>query len=179
MKLHFENFIDDLEGLIEFLTSETWSFHGTPNLKAEKIRHGFYNHAYTGDNCKSFWIVLDQNIRVGFIRIFDLQDGDPLFDLRIKSQYRGLGIGIQAVTWLKDYIFNNYPDKNRIEANTRQDNYAMRCVLSKCGFLKEAHHRKAWPSQNQMVYDAIGYGITKEDWINGQITPLKWLDFKC
>jgi len=44
-----------------------------------------------------------------------------------------------------------------------KDNYAMRCVFHKCGFSKEAHYRKLWESKNGKLYDAIGYGITKED----------------
>jgi DNA-binding protein H-NS len=69
-------------------------------------------------------------------------------------------------------------NKKRIEGNTRQDNYAMRCVFHKCGFVKEAHHRKAWTGQGGIPYDAIGYGITKEDWQNKKITPVDWNDFK-
>ena len=60
-----------------------------------------------------------------------------------------------------------------------EDNYAMRCVFHKCGFVKEAHHRKAWVGQDGRPYDAIGYGITKEDWRNGKTTPVNWNDFKC
>ncbi len=55
----------------------------------------------------------------------------------------------------------------------------MRCVFHKCGFLKEAHHRKAWVGQDGIPYDAIGYGITKEDWQSGKTTPVDWNDFKC
>ena len=54
----------------------------------------------------------------------------------------------------------------------------MRTVFHKCGFLKEAHHRKAWPSKSGKLYDATGYGITKEDWESGQTTPVPWEDFK-
>ncbi|BCN29827.1 GNAT family N-acetyltransferase [Anaeromicropila herbilytica] len=63
---------------------------------------------------------------------------------------------------------------DRIEANTREDNYGMRCVFHKSGFVKEAHYRKAWKG-----YDSIGYAIIREDWKNGVITPVNWNDFKC
>ena len=177
MKIRFEEFINEIDTLVEFLTSETWEFYGTPNLKAERIRASYENQHYTGDDCKTFWVISDDDTKVGMIRIYDLEDGDPLFDIRISSKYKGMGIGSITVKWLVDYVFTNYPDKNRIEANTRQDNYAMRTVFQKCGFAKEAYHRKAWPQEGKL-YDAIGYGITKEDWEKGETTPVDWNDFK-
>lgn len=178
MKIRFEEFKDEIDTLVEFLTSDTWEFYGTPNPKPEAIRANYKKQVYTGDDCKTFWVILNQDTKVGTIRIYDLQDGDPLFDIRILSKYKGMGIGTITVNWLVDYIFNNYSDKERIEANTRQDNYAMRCVFHKCGFVKEAHHRKAWVGQDGKAYNAIGYGITKEDWQSGKITPVDWNDFK-
>ena len=112
------------------------------------------------------------------IRIYDLQDITLLLDIRILSKYKGMGVRTITVNWLIDYIFNNYFDKERIEGNTRQDNYTMRCVFHKCGFAKEAHYRKAWKDKNGKLYDAIGYGITKEDCQKGQTTPVNWNDFK-
>ena len=179
MKINFEEFIDEIDTLVGFLTSDTWKFHGIPNPKPERIRESYENQYYNGEDSKTFWVVLDQETKVGMIRIYDLQDGSPLFDIRILSKYKGMGIGTIAVTWLVGYICNNFPDKERIEANTRQDNYAMRCVFHKCGFAKEAHYRKAWAGQDGKSYDAIGYGITKEDWENGKVTPVNWNDFKC
>ena len=116
---------------------------------------------------------------MGLVRIFDLQDSIPLLDIKISRKYRGSGVGTKVVKWLTEYIFTQLPDKERIESYTRQDNYSMRCVFHKCGFVKEAHHRKSWRDKNGELYDAIGYGITKEDWANGEITPVDWNDFKC
>lgn len=176
--MHFEELNDEIDALVDFMTSDTWDFYGTPNPKPERIVSNYKNQYYTGDDCKTFWVISDQDIKVGMIRIYDLQDGDPLFDIRILSKYRGMGIGTSTIRWLVEYLFN-FTDKQRIEANTRQDNYAMRCVFHKCGFVKEAHHRKAWVGQDGKPYDAIGYGITKEDWENGKTTPVNWNDFKC
>jgi len=173
MKIRFEEFKDEIDTLVEFLTSDTWDFFSTPNPKPENIRENYKNQGYTGDDCKTFWVILDQDTKVGMIRIYDLQDGDPVFEIRILSKYKSMGIGTITVNWLVDYTFNNFSDKERIEANTRQDNYAMRCVFHKCGFVKEAYHRKAW-----VGHDAIGYGIIKEDWKNGKTTPINWNDFK-
>lgn len=178
MKIYFEEFKDEIDTLVEFLTSETWAFHGDSNPNPEKIRESYKNHVYTGDNNKTFWVISDEGIKLGIIRIFDLQDSIPLFDIRILNKYRGMGIGTMAINWLIDYIFNNFPDKIRIEGNTRQDNYAMRCVFHKCGFVKEAHYRKAWRDKNGKLYNAIGYGFIKEDWQSEKSTPVDWNDFK-
>lgn len=178
MKIRFEEFKDEIDTLVKFLTSDTWEFFATPHLKPERIRANYKNQYYTGDNCKTFWVISDQDIKVGHIRIYDLEDGDPMFDIRILSKYKGMGIGTITVKWLVDYVFNNFPDKERMEADTRQDNYAMRCVFHKCGFAKEGHIRKGWVGQDGIPHDAIVYGITKEDWQSGKITPVDWNDFK-
>jgi RimJ/RimL family protein N-acetyltransferase len=49
------------------------------------------------------------------------------------------------------------------------DNAAMRRVFEACGWVKEAHHRKAWRG-----FDAIGYAIPREDWESGRVTPVPW-----
>lgn len=178
MPIKFVEFIDEIEELIEFLTSDTWEFYGTPNPKPERIRRSYENGYYSSDDVKTFWVIADDNTRVGMVRIYDLEDGDPLFDIRILSKFKGQGIGTATVKWLTDYVFTNYPDKTRIEADTRQDNYAMRCVFHKCNFAKEGHHRKAWVGNDGMAYDAIVYAIIKEDWQNNKITEVQWDDFK-
>lgn len=179
MKIRFEEFKDKIDDLVNFLTSDTWEFHGIPNLDPEKIRESYENNVYTGDDCKTFWVISNEDTKVAMVRIYDLQDGTPLFDIRILSKYKGMGIGTSTINWLIDYLFNNFSNIERIEGNTRQDNYAMRCVFHKCAFVKEAHYRKAWEGRNGKLYDAIGYGITREDWKSGQITPVDWNDFKC
>ncbi|MRN52656.1 GNAT family N-acetyltransferase [Paenibacillus monticola] len=178
MELCYEEFKDDIEPLVEFLTSDTWDFLGESNPSPEKIRENYKNQVYTGNNNKTFWVISDQRIKVGMVRIYDLQDSTPLLDIRILSKYKGMGVGTMTINWLIDYIFNNFTDKERIEGNTRQDNYAMRCVFHKCGFVKEAHYRKSWKDKNGNLYDAIGYGLLKADWQKGKTTPVDWNDFK-
>jgi len=178
MKICFKEFKDEIDTLVEFLTSDTWEFYGTPNLNPDRIRSSYENNYYTGDDCKTFWIIIDQDTKAGMLRIYDLEDDTPMFDIRILSKYKGVGIGAIAVNWLVDFVFNNFSHTERIEGNTRQDNYAMRCVFHKCGFAKEAHYRKGWVCRNGDVYDSVGYGITKEDWENGETTPVNWNDFK-
>ena len=178
MKIRFEEFKNEIDTLVEFLTSDTWEFYGTPNPNPDRIRASYDNNYYSGDDCKTFWVILDQDIKAGMVRIHDLEDDTPMFDIRILSKHKGVGIGTSTVNWLVDYIFNNYSDKERIEGATRQDNYPMRSVFHKCGFVKEAHYRKAWVCRNGDVYDSVGYGITKQDWQNGKTTTVNWNDFK-
>jgi len=54
MKIRFEEFIDDIDKLIEFLTSDTWEFYGTPNPKPERIRESYENNYYSGDDVNLF-----------------------------------------------------------------------------------------------------------------------------
>lgn len=58
MEIRFEEFKDEINALIEFLTSDTWEFYGTPNPKPERIRVSYENQYYTGDDCKTFWVVI-------------------------------------------------------------------------------------------------------------------------
>jgi hypothetical protein len=41
MKILFEEFKDEIDDLVKFLTSDTWEFHGTPNPNPEKIRESY------------------------------------------------------------------------------------------------------------------------------------------
>jgi len=178
MNIRFQEFTDEIDTLIDFLTQDTWSFYGNPNPDPERIRKRFDNQFYTGENCRTFWIITEDNLNAGILRIYDLEDGDPLFDIMILSSFKGMGIGTAATKWLVDFIFSNYPEKLRIEANTRQDNYGMRKVFHKCGFVKESHHRCAWVGVDGIPYDSTGYGITRKDWETGITTPVDWNDFK-
>jgi len=177
MEISFEEYSDDIDSLIRFLTSDTWNFHGESNPSEDKIREHNKNQVYTGEDCKTFWVIFNGETKVGMIRIFDLQDSTPLFDIRICSKYRGMGIGTTSVKWLVEYIFTKLDHKERIEGYTREDNFAMRNVFDKCSFIKEAHHRKAWKDNNGKLYDAIGYAILKEDWLCNKITKVNFNDF--
>lgn len=178
MNLTFKEFLpSDLLLLVDFLTSETWPYHSNPQPTPEEIQEAFEKGVYNNStSCKTFWIVLDNDKRIGLIRLFDLQDSTPLFDIRILSVYRGKGIGERAINWLTNYIFTTWPDKHRIEGYTRQDNLTMRRIFQKCGYVKEACHRKAWPLPNGNYLDAVGYGILREDWKQKKITPVNWDD---
>ena len=179
MNLHMKEFVDEIDELVTFMVSDTWEFYGTPNVNPDRIRKAFENNYYNSEGTKTFWISSDEYGRVGMLRIYDLDDGTPLFDIRINSKYKGKGIGTESIKWLVDYVFMNYREIDRIEANTRQDNYSMRCVFSKCNFVKEAHYRNGWECSNGDIYDSVGYGITRSDWSNKSSSPVIWNDFKC
>ena len=165
----------DTERLAAFLGEETWPYHGSASISPDTVRRQVAEGHYTDESTHTFWIVVDDH-EVGLIRLWDLGDDTPMFDVRIREAYRGLGIGSEAVTWLTDYAFSQFQHVARIEATTRQDNIAMRKVLLLCDYAKEAHYRDGWPGENGAVHDAVGYAILRRDWLSGTVTPPEWDD---
>ncbi|WP_163100011.1 GNAT family N-acetyltransferase [Peribacillus alkalitolerans] len=157
--------------LVEFLTSETWYFHGQENPTEESIRNNINKGFYSEDGNVTFWILHEQD-KIGIIRIFDLEDPICLFDIRLRESDRGKGIGKEALRWLCDYVFKNFPEMIRIEGHTRQDNFAMRKTFYNSGFVKESLNRQAW-RQNGKLYDSVGYAMIREDWLNNTITIIE------
>lgn len=179
MNLSFTEFKDeDKEQLADFLTGERWEFHSTPQIQRENVFKNLEEGYFTRDGHRTFWIA-DDDKKIGVIRLFDLGDDElddetPLFDIKITNSYCGRGVGEKALTWLADLVFNSYPNKNRFEATTRIDNIAMRRVFEKCGFVKEAHYREAWPDENKNLYDCVGYSILRKDWTGKSKTPVNF-----
>ncbi|MFC8225032.1 GNAT family N-acetyltransferase [Streptomyces sp. NPDC057287] len=165
----------ETEPLIHFLTSENWPFHGTSEVDHETVGQWIAEGRFESGENRSFWIDVD-GAAVGLLRLMDLGDHTPLFDLRLRAADRGRGIGTLAVTWLTRYVFEEFPDVHRIEGNTRQDNSAMRRVFLRCGYAKEAHYREAWPSSDGTVHDAVGYAVLRRDWRSGEVTAPHWND---
>lgn len=176
----YEN--SEQESVIDFLATGYWQFHSTPKISREKLIKQFEEGYFTGNGKRTFLIKnKTDNLLIGVIRLFDIGDGPdddetPLFDIKIKEEFRRKGTGKIAVSWLTDFVFNNYPKKLRFEATTRIDNIAMRRVLEHCGFVKEAHFRQAWPDSDGNRYDCAGYGILRADWEKKTKTPVKWND---
>lgn len=54
----------------------------------------------------------------------------------------------------------------------------MRKVLRDCGYVKEAHYRKAWRAGTDNYVDSVGYAILREDWVNNKTTPVNWEEAK-
>ena len=156
----------DVEALVDLLTGEDWPFHagGRPDRATllDRVAGGYYD----GPGARTFWVV-DGGERVGLLRLADLDDGTPLFDLRLRAPARGRGLGGAAVRWLTGYLFTELPGTSRIEATTRDDNAAMRRVLERAGWTQEARYRKAWPVPGGPPRDSIGYAILREEWDSG------------
>lgn len=167
--LEFENKMVD--ELVEFLTSETWSFHGQENPTEESIRENLANGNYNENGNQTFWI-MDNHTKIGLIRIFDLEDPICLFDLRLKEKVRGKGIAKHVLNWLSTYVFNNYTHITRIEGHTRYDNFAMRKTFFNSGFVKESYNRRSWRQSGQL-FDSVGYAMIREDWENNTKTIIE------
>lgn len=166
---HYKELTRNMDNeLVEFLTSETWPFHGQEKPSEDSIREALKNGFYTENGNKTFWIN-DNGEDIGIIRVFDLEDPTCLFDLRLKEKDRGKGFGFFCVKWLSDYVFTTYPHIIRIEAHTRIENLAMRKTLYKCGYVKEAYHRSAWP-QGSKLFDSVGYAVIRRDWEGDTVT---------
>ncbi len=167
------------EVLAAWLSSERWEFHSNPVLKNEQVLKLVDDgNFFDGPNNATFWIMLEVE-RAGLIRLFDLEDigdGEPMFDLRIRSIFRGHGFGTMAANWLTDHLFSNHESLERIAGTTRSDNLAMRGAFRRCVYAKEAHYRQSWPSVNGQRFDTVGYGILRKDWAQKKITPVDWND---
>lgn len=165
MNLTFQKFQNsEAEELIDFLVSQSWPFHEQKSITKEQVQKNLEKGFYSSPEVETFWILNEENQKIGFIRVFDLDDGTPLFDLRIKEEYQGKGIGTQSLHFLCQHILNTYPHVRRIEGYTREDNMGMRKVFEKCGFLQEAQHRSSWPGENNDWYDSIGYGLLRSEY---------------
>lgn len=168
--------------LTDFLTRQPWRFHVGATLTPADVEARVAAGGYDGPTTRTFWIVderdpagrADLPERAGLVRLEDVGDGDPLFDLRVDAGHRGRGIATGAVRWLTRWLFTELPDVGRIEAQTRVDNGAMRRVLERCGYAKEAHYRRAWPGEGGAVHDGVGYAVLRHDWERGTVTPADW-----
>lgn len=169
--------MEEQEQLIHFMTTNTWPYHGTSHPGRDMIEKAIEEGGYESDEVKTFWVENEEGEKVGIVKIYDLQDEIPLFDLRIADVSRGYGYGPKALRLVAEYVFGLKEKKIRLEGHTRQDNLAMRKTFERAGFVKEAHLRNAWfsPKENK-YYDAVTYGITREDFIMGTTTPVIWED---
>ena len=166
----------DALAVYEFLTSNEWAFHGPANWTLENVQKKLESGFYESDDVKTFWIEKETE-KVGMIRLFDLGNVDsretPLFDLRIATAHRKQGMGVAALRFLTGFVFENYPNKHRIEGTTRVDNVAMRSTFACVGYVKEAHYRQAWKTETGYM-DCVAYGILRSDWERGCCTMVEW-----
>ncbi|WP_460154478.1 GNAT family N-acetyltransferase [Pseudomonas sp. S3_G06] len=158
------------EDLVTWLTSEEWPFHVNSHLTSDQVNDLVIDGILSAPDALAFWISDGGESRVGLLIIFDMddiEDGAPRFDLRVRAQFRGSGLGTLAVRWMTSYLFTGWPSLRRIEGTTRGDNIAMQLVLTKNGFVKEGCLRKAWPGSGGFFYDTFLYAILREEWRGG------------
>ncbi len=165
---------DERAALIELLTGDAWPFHvlvrQTPERAAAAIDEGLYGGPTSGGGAQAFWIELEGQA-AGLVTLRELDDPTPVFDLRVRTPFRRRGLGRAAVRWLAGHVFST-TDKHRLEGHTRADNLPMRRTFRACGWVKEAHHRRAWPDADQGWHDAITYAVLKDDLARGAVTPV-------
>ncbi|WAH35989.1 GNAT family N-acetyltransferase [Alicyclobacillus dauci] len=170
--------LDEKQTLAQWLSSDVWNNFTNPEISIEGAVRWIELGGLHGDNKKTFWIEIDSQKKVGLIQLYDFLDSTSMFDIRINTSHRGMRIGRKAVSWLTNFAFENYSGISRIEANTRQDNVAMRKVLKSCGYVKEAHYRAGWETGDSPSdwVDAVAYAILRYDWANHTTTPVHWDD---
>lgn len=151
----------DADAVVAFLVANSWPFHGTPLLTAADAAEV----TVVSDDVASFWI-RDRDETIGLVRLLDLadlDDGSPLFDLRIAESHRGRGVGQRAVEWLTGHLFTTYPALHRIEATTRHDNAAMQAVFDRSGYRQEGRFVEAWKNTDGTRHDALTYAILRRE----------------
>ncbi|WP_425862707.1 GNAT family N-acetyltransferase [Arthrobacter sp. TWP1-1] len=166
----------DTDDVVTFLSSNRFPFHVQAAPEARDIRKSIEDGRFWNADTQGYWVV-DGGIRIGLAALEDLQDeGAPLFDLRLEESSRGKGIGLAVVRALCNLVFTSMPEAMRLEGQTREDNIAMRKTFIRAGFLKEAHYRLAWPTNDGGHVASIAYAILRQDWESGTVTEFEWED---
>jgi len=158
--------------LAAWLAEETWPFHArnrwTPDAALDAIRSG----NFSGTN-PTYWVELAGDGRVGIVHYRYLEDVSPDTDFRLRAAFRGRGLGTRMVEWAAEHLFTT-TDKHRLAGEARVDNVPMRRAFRRCGWVKEAHYRQSWPTEDGGWSDSVGYAILRDDWSVGRTTPVPW-----
>ncbi len=166
----------DTEEVVRFLVANRFPFHVQAAPQADEVRTNIEKGRFWNPDTQGYWVVKDGK-QIGMAALEDLQDeGSPLFDLRLDEAHRGKGIGLVVLRALCDLVFTSMPNTMRFEGQTREDNIAMRKTFIRAGFLKEAHYRLAWPTNDGGHVASIAYTILRQDWKTGTVTPFDWED---
>ncbi len=168
----------DTGDVVTFLSNNRFPFHVQAAPEARDIHKSIEDGRFWNADAQGYW-VMDKGIRIGLAALEDLQDeGAPLFDLRLAEAFRGKGIGLTVLRALCDKVFKSMPEALRLEGQTREDNIAMRKTFIRAGFLKEAHYRLAWPTNDGGHVASIAYAILRQDWESGTVTEFEWEDIR-
>lgn len=170
----------EAEALAQLLSRIDVPFHvaGRPDVDAARARisGGAWGGATDaeGDH-RAYWVVSDDRV-VGTLRLDDLTDDAPLFDLRIHQDERGRGFASAALVALADEVFGRGAHIDRLEGQTREDNLPMRRTFRRAGWTKEAHYRRGWPVAGADPVASVAYALLRSEWATGERVPLVWED---
>lgn len=167
---------DDHEALIGFMTRNEFPFHVWSRPTREIVETSINKGGYRDDDNDSFWIDHSEHGRVGFFRLEDLSEDTPLFDIRLDGPFRNRALGTEVLRAATHHVFTTMPTVNRFEGQTREDNVAMRKTFLRCGWVKEAHYRESWPTDDGTLLASVAYAVLRRDWETGQTTNLVWED---
>ena len=156
--------------LIEFLTTNRFPFHVSSTPTRDAIERRIDDGAFSAPEHALLRVDV-YGAFTGIVVLDDLDDSAPMIDVRLSERSRGQGIGTVLIRVLADHVFAAFPDVTRIEAQTRDDNVAMRRSLVRNGWVKEAHYRRTWPVDDGAPRDSVAYGILREDHLSGTTTP--------
>jgi RimJ/RimL family protein N-acetyltransferase len=162
----------DRAALREFLTSNAFPFHVRSQPTVADVDARIADGDFAGPEHEALWVEAAGSGRVGLVVLDDLEDPGVLFDLRLAESARGRGLGVPVVRALASHVFRTYPHVTRFEAQTRDDNRAMRRVLDRAGFVKEAHYRDGWPVAGGEPRASVGYAVLRRDHETGTTTPV-------
>lgn len=166
----------DTDQVVQFLAGNHFPFHVQTAPQADTIRANIEKGRFWNPDTQGYWVTNDGD-QVGMVALEDLHESDaPLFDLRLDESRRGKGLGPAVLRALCDLVFTSMPETMRFEGQTREDNIAMRKTFIRAGFLKEAHYRLAWPTNNGGHLASIAYAILRQDWESGTVTDFDWED---
>ncbi|MBU8792950.1 GNAT family N-acetyltransferase [Micrococcus luteus] len=162
----------DRDALVALLTENAWPFHTRPRVTRPEAEKAVDGGAWEDEDHRTFWIEHPEHGRVGVVRLEDLTDPTPLFDLRVAERFRGRGLGAQILTALTRHVFETMPAVDRFEGQTREDNVPMLRTFRRAGWVKEAHYRRGWPVDGGEPLASVAYAMLRQDWASGTTTPV-------
>ena len=169
----------DHAALVQFMMSNEFPFHVNVRPSRDELERRISDGAFGGPDHASFWVNSESEGCIGLVILEDLLDDAPLFDLRLSSSARGRGLGVPILRALTSEVFVRWPNVNRFEGQTREDNVAMRKTFLRSGFIKEAHYREGWPVTGGHPLASVAYAILRRDWETGETTNFVWGDLNA